>query len=72
MFPNAPNVGVRFLMMTMVAAMLAIGSVILAEWLRPRVRSRDAITHLTGVPLLGQADLRLKGKQLRIEGGNWS
>lgn len=72
MIPNAPNIGVRFLMMTMVALMLAIGSVILAEWLSPRIRSRNTVTYLTGVPLLGQADLRVNGRQLRIEGGNWS
>lgn len=72
LLPNSPNIGVRFLMMTVLALMLALGSAILAEWLRPRVRSHNAILHLTGVPLLGQADLRRQGQQLRIEGGNWS
>lgn len=72
LLPQAPNVPIRILMMTILGLMLAIGSAVLAEWMRPRVRSRDAISYLTGVPVLGQADLRQIGQQLRIEGAKWS
>lgn len=72
LLPNAPNIPVRVLMMTILAVLLAVGSAILAEWLTPRIRSRDAITYLTGVPVLGQADLRQIGHQLRIEGAKRS
>jgi len=72
LLPNSPNIAVRFLMMFILGLMLAVGAAILAEWLRPRVRSRNAITHLTGVPMLGEADLRQVGQQIRIEGAKWS
>ena len=71
LLPNAPNIPVRVLMMTILGILLAIGSAIAAEWMRPRIRSRDAIAYLTGVPVLGQADLRQIGHQLRIEGAKW-
>ena len=35
-------------------------------------RSRDTVGYLTGVPMLGQADLRHIGQQLRLEGTKWS
>jgi polysaccharide biosynthesis transport protein len=72
LLPNAPNIPVRLLMMTIFGLMLAIGTAVLLEWLQPRVRSRDAIGYLTGVPMLGQADLRHIGQQLRLEGAKWS
>jgi uncharacterized protein involved in exopolysaccharide biosynthesis len=72
LLPNSPNIAVRLLMMTILGLMLAVGAAILAEWLQPRIRSRDAVTYLTGVPVLGQADLRHIGQQLRIEGAKWS
>ncbi|EPR15002.1 exopolysaccharide biosynthesis protein [Sphingobium indicum] len=72
LLPNAPNIPVRLLMMTILGLMLAIGTAVLLEWLQPRVRSRDAMTYLTGVPVLGQADLRHIGQQLRLEGAKWS
>jgi uncharacterized protein involved in exopolysaccharide biosynthesis len=72
LLPNAPNIPVRLMMMVILGLMLAIGSAVIAEWLQPRIRSRDAVTYLTGVPVLGQADLRNIGHQLRIEGAKWS
>jgi succinoglycan biosynthesis transport protein ExoP len=69
LLPNSPNLPVRFLMMTIVGLMLAIGAAVAMEWMQPRIRSRDAITYLTGVPVLGQADIRQIGRQLRLEGG---
>ena len=72
LLPNAPNIPVRLLMMTILGLMLAIGTAVLLEWLQPRVRSRDAVGYLTGVPMLGQADLRHIGQQLRLEGAKWS
>jgi uncharacterized protein involved in exopolysaccharide biosynthesis len=68
LLPNAPNIPLRILVMTILGVMLAVGAAIAAEWLQPRIRSRDAIAHLTGAPVLGQADLRQIGHQLRIEG----
>ena len=59
-------------MMTILGLMLAIGTAVLLEWLQPRVRSRDAMTYLTGVPVLGQADPRHIGQQLRLEGAKWA
>ncbi|MFT3965876.1 MAG: exopolysaccharide biosynthesis protein [Sphingobium sp.] len=69
LLPNAPNIAVRFVMMTLLGGLLAVAAAIFAEWMRPRVRSRDAVAYLTGAPLLGSADIRQIRQQLLIEGG---
>lgn len=69
LLPNAPNIALRLVLMTLFGAMLAVAAAIFAEWLHPRIRSREGVAYITGAVPLGHADFRLIRQQLLIEGG---
>ncbi|WP_156680254.1 GNVR domain-containing protein [Sphingomonas profundi] len=64
LFPATPNMPLRFLLGTVLGLLLAIGTAVLLELLRPRVRTAAGIQALGGVPVVARIDFQ----QSRVAG----
>lgn len=56
-FPAKPNVPLRFLLGSLLGVLLAIGAALAMEIWRPRVRTAQGTTNITGVPVLAAINL---------------